>query len=106
MGDITSIMTDASREARAYELIGMIGRGLRLRVPHDGSRAALVHDPRGWPVVVNVEPVEPEMVEFLVHIGLLWKMREHRVGDDKSWRTGWREAGMDGDMADWYVSLM
>jgi hypothetical protein len=85
----------------------LIGAGMRVRVPHGKpEEAMLVPDPR-YPqhAPCAALPVSFASVQALLAAGLLHQMVEHRVGDSKSWRTGWREAGMDGDVADWYVAM-
>jgi hypothetical protein len=89
----------------AKDLFSAMGRGARLRVPHDG----------GWPQIfypngqsVNVEASE---IEELKNLRLITKLTEYGVPPpeerainiDKGYRIGWREAGYDGDVADWWV---
>ena len=95
-----------SEKEEFSRLLGRIGNGMRLRVPHGPAWAQLVKDPRGFPDAGESEPVATKMVRYLIRSGTLWKMVEDRTGDSKSWRMGWRESGMDGDVADWYVSLI
>jgi hypothetical protein len=80
-----------------------IGSGMRLRVPHDGSPATMEPDPRfkqamvpfpGESRVVSVKELSQALAS-----GLLHKLAEENIEQ----RIGWREAGMDGDVADWYV---
>ena len=96
----------ADEEKEFCRLLKRIGKGMRLRVPHDGPLPGLVPDPRGFPEAGKPEPVSHAMVRHLIRSGLLWKMTEQTIGDSQSFRIGWKEAGMDGDVADWYVYLV
>lgn len=75
-----------------------LGSGYRLRVAHDGTDARLV-DADGLPNGRAPIPLDKQEASALTASGLLTKLTEHGQGQ----RMGWREAGYDGDKADWWV---
>lgn len=79
-----------------------IGSGFRLRVPHNEDAAPTLVD--GIAIQCKQQPRESIVVstaqaEQLIGSGLLTKLTEHGEGQ----RLGWRSAGYDGDVADWWV---
>jgi hypothetical protein len=92
-------------------ILEAIGAGMRLRVPHDGGPASLVHafsDFKPKDAVAppfhgdhgSIGPLAFEPVTELLTGGMLWKLAERRTHDDQ--RMGWREKGLDGTKADFY----
>lgn len=82
------------------DLLGMMGKGMRLRVPHlhDGTAAiveGLEHQKR------ESIPIALEAANELIETGMICKLTEDRDGQ----RIGWKESGYDGDVADWYVCV-
>jgi hypothetical protein len=87
----------------------LIGQGMRLRVPHDKTFwSSLEPDPSGFPPAPSQQLLlDPDFVRgFLArNLHLLHKMTEERIGDERNYRLSWKDCGMDGDVADWYVML-
>lgn len=92
-----------------------MGTCKRLRIAHDGSGCTLVDDwsDFGKPdeftasrdkleIPRPIGPLDRAPVDELLESGLLHKYTEHRLGDEKAWRAGWREKGLDGTKADFY----
>jgi hypothetical protein len=83
----------------------IIGRGQPLMVLKDGSGAVFAAVRPGQEVV----HASADLVAELLSSGMLHKMSElgePPVGQRKrgdGWRSGWRELGWDGKIADWYV---
>lgn len=82
-----------------------MGNGFILRVPHDGNTPQMIpRDGGGCGFSCDIKTVEE-----LARIGLIHKLTEHgepppeqrKRGD--SWRSGWRDKGLDGAIADWWV---
>lgn len=99
---------------RIFEIMGRETRALR--VPHDGSPASLR---RTFPVVENGATgpdeylVDPEILPYLIspfrQLGKLSELGVPPVGQRQhvsGWKCGWRELGLDGDVADWYGRLV
>ena len=105
---------------RIFEIMGRETRALR--VPHDGSPASLR---RKFRVVENGATgpdeylVDPEILPYLIspfrQLGKLSELGVPPVGQRQptsatrtafsGWKCGWRELGLDGDVADWYVFI-
>ncbi len=78
--------------------------GLRLRVAHGNGDASVVD---AFPNIPTGEhptprPITADIASELIASGLLHKMAKDRVQD----RTGWAEAGLDGNAADFYSLLV
>lgn len=96
---------DKSLSADARAIVRYLGTGFKLRVPHDGSMAELV-SPEG-----SSKTVEDPVVKELISSGQVHKLTE--LGEPpirseerkraRGWRCGWREIGLDGSTADWYL---
>lgn len=82
----------------AAQVIDRIGSGYRLRIARDGSDARLV-DAYGLPNGRAPIPLDKPEVDAVISSGLITKLTEHGEGS----RIGWRAAGYDGDVADWWV---
>jgi hypothetical protein len=103
----------------ASDVRHMIGHGFWLRVPHDGGQAELRRrypDPSHQHTSDDAVPVPRAFLPFLLgseagyqyHHGQLGKLNElgypplgQRTAS-MGWKSGWRELGLDGDIADWY----
>jgi len=87
----------------AEQVYDAIGHGMRLRVPHNypAQPAALVPDPRYAEGTTPRTELSVPVVHEVLSSGLLFKLTEHQEHN----RLGWRECGMDGDIADWYVFI-
>jgi hypothetical protein len=77
----------------------LMGNGMRLRIPKDGTEPMLVEGLARFGHHRPSEPIAPEAVSWLLGSGLIAKLTEQGEGQ----RAGWRDAGYDGDVADWYV---
>jgi hypothetical protein len=79
-------------------LLDLIGSGMRLRIPHDKlfQSSAIVEGLAKYGKNRDSIPVSEGMAYVLAQ--RLHKLDEQRVDD----RLGWREAGYDGEVADWY----
>lgn len=82
-----------------------MGSGFIIRVPHDGTTPKLVpRDGDGCGFSCAAKPVEE-----LAALGMIHKLTEHgepppeQRKRGESWRNGWRDKGLDGDVADWWV---
>ena len=88
--------------------LALIGAGMRLRIPHDGSSPAIVEglsDAVPWRGTSSSRNVRrPVLVSVpLANIlrSRLCKIAKDRVGQ----RAGWKETGYDGEVADWYCHI-
>ena len=71
--------------------------GMRLRIPHDGGRPAIVEGVPGMarPGIA----VTTEDAQYLLALGRMRKLpMESEPG-----AIGWAQAGYDGDQADWFI---
>jgi hypothetical protein len=98
--------------ADAKWLYGLMGRGARLRIPYGEQLGQLVSCQLvSWPSGLRfANHFSLEAINELVASGLIHKLTE--LGEPPteeerkkqgSWRLGWRELGMDGDVAAWWV---
>jgi hypothetical protein len=87
--------------ASAGVIWSAMGRGFRLRIPHDGGPTQLIAGFReNWREYgPGFSTSDTAAIEELMQSGLISKLTEDRYHD----RIGWREAGYDGDVADWWV---
>lgn len=80
------------------QLLDRMGSGYRLRISHDGADVRLV-DAYGLPNGRAPILLDKPEVDAAIASGLITKLTEHGEGS----RIGWRSAGYDGDVADWWV---
>jgi hypothetical protein len=84
----------------------LMGQGYKLCVPHDGSQPQMISYSGERPVKI---PIRPEVFLPLIDEGILHKLTEHGEPPPEerqgltSWRLGWREKGLDGEHADFFV---
>lgn len=95
----------------AGDLYEMMGRGGKLRVPLNGSQITVnIRDVASskwadW----EVHPISLEAFQELAATGFIHKLTEHGEPPSEQrkprdgWRSGWREIGLDGESADWWV---
>lgn len=82
-----------------------MGRGMRLRIPHDDSGPRVVRDPDPRPQMqvhfstMTEYAVSIEVVQQLLRAGTICKLNRDRTNN----RAGWSECGMDGEITDWYA---
>lgn len=107
------VIDDPILDSDLAKLFDLMGRGWRLRVPHDGSTATLrftgFRDILDLPEYYNVKPDDAARIASGEH----FHIKRHAVYDrgfdvwarkleEIDGRLGWRECGYDGNMADWY----
>ena len=92
-----------------------MGRGFMMRVAHGSQLAQFVNTrPSGYSSAVvgcGFGTRDIAAVNELIASGLVHQLTEHGeppVGSKErarlgGWRSGWRELGLDGDVADWWV---
>ena len=94
------------RRANGEKVLDEMGHGMRLRISHEGA-AEIVKDPKSfaygsacgpWVAFCENHPVDADTVRFLLNSWMIYKLSEYRDNG----KIGWREAGMDGEKADWY----
>jgi len=87
----------------AIKICRMLADGMRLRIPHHGApaelREGLARFGRNRPPI----PVAIEIAEDMAASPLLTKLTRDGTIQRGSGRIGWKEAGFDGDVADWYA---
>lgn len=92
---------------RIFEIMGRETRALR--VPHDGSPASLRRYGATGPDEYLVDPeILPYLISPFRQLGKLSELGVPPVGQRQhvsGWKCGWRELGLDGDVADWYVFI-
>jgi len=79
-----------------------MGRGFRLRVPHNGDPAQFIKAGfrENWRECgAGFSTTDTAALQELMDSGLISKLTKDRYNS----RIGWREAGYDGDVADWWV---
>jgi hypothetical protein len=95
----------------ALVLYQAMGEGFMMRVAHGGELAQFAPIRQADVMGTGFASRDFEAVKELVESGLVHQLTEHgeppfgskeraRLG---SWRSGWRELGLDGDVADWWV---
>lgn len=96
----------------AQLIMEAIGRGRRLRVVKNSVHGAtLVNNYADWrpPHVPRhlvstapvIGPLDASAVAELLELGVLTKLTEHQQDQ----RVGWRDIGLDGSKADFYVCI-
>jgi hypothetical protein len=111
-GDFAALgLTMISQAAR--DLYGSMGRGGKLRVPLSGLSPEIVLPGRDGRIDLKTSHrvciATPNIVAELANTGLIHKLTEHgepppeQRAKHGGYRIGWREAGYDGDAADWWV---
>ena len=100
----------------AGEVRRVMGHGFWLRVPHDGGQPELRRhypDPSGTYCSDDAVPVPREFLPELLFLPELCVMQLGKIDEEgyppasqrkalTGWKCGWRELGLDGDVADWY----
>ena len=85
--------------SRVRQMLGFMGDGYRLRVPHDlTNHPPSLRDGVGDRSRMSMIVTKDE-VQALIGSGMITKLTEHGEGQ----RLGWRSAGYDGEVADWWV---
>lgn len=87
------------------ELIDKISDGNVLCVPHRYEDATLFR-PTNFPNVeydVSKIKIPRHDVDTFITSPMLFKLTENRIGDNRSYRMGWRDLGLDGSSTDFYV---
>ena len=94
---------------RAYVIVRDADHGLslmrmaKLRIDHASQRAALVGEVHEGAFFSIWTPVPFEVAKQMA--ARLHHLPEQNVGDKQGGRLGWRDAGYDGDVADWYCHV-
>jgi hypothetical protein len=103
----TLAVGESTISAAAKDLLHQMGCGRRLRIPKSGFGAELrPHD--GFAVGDEIA-VDAPPVRELIERGLIRKLTEDGEPPpaertrEGGYRIGWREAGYDGDVADWWT---
>lgn len=83
----------------------LIGQGFRLRVPHNKDEGASLED--GIFEFIRQErrqsiPIERDAARRFIESGWMHKMDR----DDINGRGGWKNSGLDGDVADFYCMVI
>lgn len=92
---------DIRASKQAQQLFRDIGRGTPLRMPHDVSKTAALVDTPHWQLGYEEQPVSRAIAQELIEANVLHKLTEHQIGS----RSGWREMGLDGTVADFWVHI-
>lgn len=82
----------------ALECFALMGGGMRLRVSHADGSVQVVEGLARYGKNRPSHNVTMSAARELMDSGLISKLTEHRDNE----RIGWREAGYDGDAADWW----
>ena len=104
----------ATLSHRSYAVIADSEHGLRLMAASKGWPRLRIDRQRESASLVGLvsEVVDQHVyssvwtpVPYLIAVVMaesLHLMPEKTIGDERAWRIGWRDAGYDGDVADWY----
>lgn len=96
-------MTTKQFSPEAQNALAQIGKGFRLRIPHDGTAPTLVYgypkDPTRKPAPVDVSAA---VASELLGSGVMYKLTRDGVGQ----RGGWFANGLDGARADFYCLVI
>jgi len=83
-----------------------IGQGMVLRVWHDPVSCSLIDGCRCEEQIIRPDiPISAAVAQELIASGVLWKLTEERIGNRTGYREGWKDAGLDGTVADFWVCL-